>query len=160
MCANTVSFQNNAWNGHKCSGFQPVLNWIFPRGDTSIFSKKLASFYLQKWGYGEVWNRPDTVLPQKKHTHRMLYNFASSPQITLVFTHEPRYINKFFWKKKLGRTPQNKPPFPRFFEKIGNTKNTFFPSWQKFRTSIFEKRPKIVDFWGPRPRNFFWTNFR
>ena len=59
-------------------------------------------------------------------------------------------------KKKLGRTPQNKPPFPRFFEKIGNTKNTFFPSWQKFRTSIFEKRPKIVDFWGPRPRIFFF----
>ena len=59
-------------------------------------------------------------------------------------------------KKKIGRTPQNKPPFPRFFEKIGNTKNTFFPSWQKFRTSIFEKRPKIVDFWGPRPRKFFF----
>ena len=53
MCANTVSFQNDAWDGHKCSGFQPFLNWIFPRGDTSIFSKKLASFYLQKWG--GVW---------------------------------------------------------------------------------------------------------
>ncbi len=50
MCANTVFFQNVAWDGHKCSGFQPFLNWIFPRGDTSIFSKKLASFYLQKWG--------------------------------------------------------------------------------------------------------------
>ena len=72
--------------------------------------------------------------PQKKHTHRMLYNFASSRPITLVFTHEPRYINKFLWKKKkLGRTPQNKPPFPRFFKKIGNTKNKFFSSWQKFR---------------------------
>ena len=36
----------------------------------------------------------------------------------------------------------------------------FFPSWRKNRTSIFEKRPKMVDFWGPRPRKFFLTNFR
>ena len=50
MCANTVSFQNDALDGRKFSGFKSFLNWIFPRWDTSIFSKKLASFYLQKWG--------------------------------------------------------------------------------------------------------------
>ena len=60
-------------------------------------------------------------------------------------------------KKNLGRTSQNKPPFPRFFKKIGNPKNTFFPSWQKFPTSIFEKRPKIVAFWGPRPQKLFFN---
>ena len=40
-----------------------------------------------------------TVLPQNKHTHMMLYNFVSSRPITLVFTHEPRYISQFLWKK-------------------------------------------------------------
>ena len=50
MCANTVSFQNGAWDGHKCSGFQPFLNWTFPRGDTSIFSKNVVKFCRTKWG--------------------------------------------------------------------------------------------------------------
>ena len=100
----------------------------------------------------------NTVLGQKKGRNRMLEKSTSSRPIILVFTHEPRYINKFLWKKKIGAHPQKKPPFPWFFEKIGNTKNTFFPSWQEFRTSIFEKRPKIVDFWGPRPRKFFSQN--
>ena len=32
------------------------------------------------------------------------------------------------------------PPFPRFFEKIGNTKNTFFPHWQKISYINFWKK--------------------
>ena len=37
-------FQNNLWDGHKCSGFQPFLNRIFPRGDKSIFKKSHENF--------------------------------------------------------------------------------------------------------------------
>ena len=57
----------------------------------------------------------------------MLYNFASSRPITVVFTHEPRYINKFLWKKKLWRPPQKKPHFLDFSKKSATRKTRFFP---------------------------------
>ena len=60
---------------------------IVPGVRRYLFLLKLAAFDLS------------TVLPQKKHTHRMLFNFASSRPITIVFTHEPRYISQFLWKK-------------------------------------------------------------
>ena len=49
--------------------------------------------------FGSLFSARATVLPQKKHTHRMLYNFASSRPITLVFTHRPRYISPNSRKK-------------------------------------------------------------
>ena len=100
-----------------------------------------------------------TVLRQNYYTHRMLQKSTSSSPITLVFTDEPCYIYKFLWKKKLGRTPKNNPPFPRFFKKNKVSKSTFFPSWQKFRTSIFEKRPNSSIFGVPNLENFFCRNF-
>ena len=73
-----------------------------------------------------------------------------APDHSTFHTQAALYLSNFL-EKILGRTPKNNPPFPRFFKKNEVSKNTFFPSWQKFRTSIFEKRPKIVYFWGPRP---------
>ena len=50
MCANTLSSQNDVRDGHRCPCFQPFLNWTFPRGDTSTFSKKVLKFCRIKWG--------------------------------------------------------------------------------------------------------------
>ena len=58
-------------------------------------------------------------------------------------------------KKNLRRTLEKNPLFPRLFKKNGNTKNTFFPTWQKFRPSIPEKAQNRR-FWGsPTSKNYF-----
>ena len=41
MCANTVSFQKDVCDGHRCSSCQPFSNRIFPRGDKWIVFLKV-----------------------------------------------------------------------------------------------------------------------
>ena len=102
----------------------------------------------------------NTVLGQIFYTHRMLHKSVSSSPITLVFTLEPRYICTILWKKVLGRTPQNNPHFLDFSKKSATQKTRFFPIGRNFgHHAIFEKSPKFVDFWGPRPQKFFSTKF-
>ena len=73
---------------------------------TSIHFQIFAILNAYGGFFTRVAHMLGTVLPQKNHTHRMLYNFASSRPITLVFTHKPRYINKFLWKKIRAHPPQ------------------------------------------------------
>ena len=89
----------------------------------------------------------------------MLYNFASSRPITLFSTPEPRYINKFLWKKKLGRTPQNKPLVSGFLGKSATRKTRFFPVGRNFGHRFLKKAPNSSIFGVPDPENFFPQNF-
>ena len=85
----------------------------------------------------------------------MLYNFASSRPITLVFTHEPRYIHTFLYKKKLGRTPKINPHFLDFSKKSATRKTRFFRVGRNFGHRFLKKSPKSSIFWVPDLENFF-----
>ena len=87
----------------------------------------------------------------------MPYNFASSRPITLVFTHEPRYINNFFEKKTWANPPKINSHFLDFLKKSATRKTRFFPVGRNFDHRLL-KRPKIVDFGGPRLRKLFLAN--
>ena len=100
-----------------------------------------------------------TVLGQKKHTHRMLYNFASSRPITLVFTHRTRYISPNFRKKKLGRTPKINLHFLDFSKKSATRKTRFFPVGRNFGHRFLKNGPKSLIFGVPELENFFRQTF-
>ena len=91
MCANTVSFQNGAWDGHKCSGFQPFLSWIFPRGDTSIFSKNVVKFCRTKWGV--VKGLKSTRYVGFVSERYRLKNFGLGPSDREFASHSPSEIS-------------------------------------------------------------------
>ena len=59
-----------------------------------------------------------------------------------------------FCEKKLGRTPKNNPHFLDFSKKRGLKKHVF-SQLAEISDIDFKKKHKIVDFYGPRPRNVF-----
>ena len=67
----------------------------------------------------------DGVLGQNKYTKVRLYNFASSPPITLIFTHEARYISKFLLGKNWGTREKITPISSIFRKKWGLKKHAF-----------------------------------
>ena len=85
----------------------------------------------------------------------MLYNFASSRPITLVFTHEPRYISPKLRKKFWGAPPKINLHFLDFSKKSATQKTRFFPVGRNFGYRFSKKAPKTSIFGVPDPENFF-----
>jgi len=103
-------------------------------------------------------NNPDfktTVLGQNKYTKVKPYNFASLPPITLVFTHEVRYIHKFLQKKFWGAPPKITPHFLDFSKKSATQKTHFFPTGRNFGDRFLKKALKTSIFGPPDHENFF-----
>ena len=100
-----------------------------------------------------------TVLGRKKRLLKTPHKSTSLPPIPKIFFLETFYISTKLRKKFQGAPPKITPHFLDFSKKSRSQKTRFCPLGRNF-DHRFRKRPKIVDFWGPRPRKFFSTNFR
>ena len=100
-----------------------------------------------------------TVLGQNNRGIKNLHNSKGTPPIGFKLKLEVCGISTFFLEKKSGRPKKQHCCFCCFFEKIDLSKNTFFPSWQKFRGSKIEKKAKNHWSSAPRPQNNFGRTF-
>ena len=100
-----------------------------------------------------------TVLGQNKYSHSNLYKSTSLSPISILFTAELRYINKFFWKKFQGAPPKITPHFLDFSKKSATQKTRFFPPDRNFGLRFLKKGPKSSIFGVPDLENFFWQTF-
>ena len=119
----------------------------------SFMSKHhLSKAYPENWFQqhktlvGDKWAA--TVLGRKKRALKKPHKSTSLPPIPKIFL-ETFYISTKL-RKNFRAHPQKLPPISSIFRK-----NTFFPTWQKFRPSIPEKAQNRR-FWGsPTSKNYF-----